>query len=135
MGPGQGMPPAQGGYTFMVQSMGTEAGPYAAQDLAMQARSGSLKANTMVRRADGTGGWFAAGEIPGIFSQKEWLTALLLSLFVGSLGIDRFYLGYTGLGVLKLITFGGCGIWALIDLIRIATGSLGDANGMPLKRS
>jgi TM2 domain-containing membrane protein YozV len=51
------------------------------------------------------------------------------------LGIDRFYLGYTGLGVLKLITFGGCGIWALIDLIRIATGDLKDANGLPLKRN
>ncbi len=129
------MPQAPLMQTFMVQSMGTEAGPYGVQDLQMQARSGMLKANTMVRRADGTGGWFNAGEIPGVFSEKEWLPALLISIFLGGLGIDRFYLGYTGLGILKLITLGGCGIWALIDLVRIATGSLKDANGLPLKRT
>ena len=63
---------------------------------------------------------------------KDWLTALLLSLFAGFLGIDRFYLGYTGLGILKLVTFGGCGIWALIDLILIAMNKVKDANGNAL---
>ena len=52
---------------------------------------------------------------------KKWLTALLLSILIGSLGVDRFYLGHGGLGILKLITFGGLGIWWLIDLILIAT--------------
>jgi len=64
--------------------------------------------------------------------QKEWLVALLLSIFFGGLGIDRFYLGYIGLGILKLLTLGGCGIWALIDLILIATNKMKDANGNPL---
>ncbi len=122
-------------YTFIVQRMGSEEGPFAVADLQMQARAGTLKATTMVRRADGTGGWFVAGDVPGVFSEKEWMTALLISFFLGGLGIDRFYLGYTGLGILKLVTLGGCGIWAIIDLIRIAMGTLNDANGLPLKRS
>jgi hypothetical protein len=64
--------------------------------------------------------------------QKEWIVALLLSVFLGHLGIDRFYLGYIGLGILKLVTFGGCGIWWLIDLILIAADQLNDASGKPL---
>jgi hypothetical protein len=63
---------------------------------------------------------------------KDWLVALLLSIFLGSLGIDRFYLGYTGLGILKLITCGGLGVWWLIDLILIAAGKMTDKNGQPL---
>jgi TM2 domain-containing membrane protein YozV len=65
--------------------------------------------------------------------QREFLVALLLSIFLGQLGIDRFYMGYVGLGILKLITLGGCGVWWLIDVILIATKSLKDANGQPLK--
>jgi TM2 domain-containing membrane protein YozV len=65
--------------------------------------------------------------------QKEWIVALLLSIFVGTLGIDRFYLGYIGLGILKLITAGGCGIWWLVDLILIVMDKLPDVQGRPLK--
>ena len=63
---------------------------------------------------------------------KSWLVALLLSIFLGKLGIDRFYLGRIGTGILKLITLGGIGIWWLIDLILIATNSLKDSKGRPL---
>lgn len=52
------------------------------------------------------------------------LVALLLVIFVGALGIHRFYLGYIGIGIIQLLTLGGFGIWALIDLIRIAIGDL-----------
>jgi hypothetical protein len=121
--------------SYMVQRMGTEEGPYSVPDLQAQARAGYIRAQTMVRRADGVGTWFVAGEIPGVFSDKDWLIAVLLSFFVGVLGIDRFYLGYTGLGILKLITLGGCGIWALVDLILIAMGSVRDSNGLPLRRN
>lgn len=60
---------------------------------------------------------------------KSQTVALILVILVGLLGIHRFYLGYTGVGVIQLLTAGGCGIWALIDLIRIATGDLKPADG------
>ena len=66
---------------------------------------------------------------PAAYSGKSQVTAVILSALVGGLGIDRFYLGYTLLGILKLITFGGFGIWYIIDLILIATGELGPKNG------
>jgi TM2 domain-containing membrane protein YozV len=65
-------------------------------------------------------------------ANKSFSTALILSIFLGYFGIDRFYLGYVGLGILKLITGGGFGIWWLIDVIMIATKSLKDSNGLPL---
>jgi len=64
--------------------------------------------------------------------QRDWLTTVLLSFFLGALGVDRFYLGQTGLGVAKLLTFGGCGIWALIDFIMILMNNVTDAQGRPL---
>ncbi len=51
----------------------------------------------------------------------NWVLALLLSIFLGNLGIDRFIMGHVGLGILKLITVGGFGIWWLVDIILIAT--------------
>jgi hypothetical protein len=121
--------------SFIVQRMGAEEGPFAVAQLREQAKGGVLRSNTLVKRADGTGTWFHAVEIPYVFSDKDWLTAVLLSLFVGWLGIDRFYLGYTGLGIVKLITLGFFGIWAVIDLVLIIIGRLPDANGLPLRRT
>ena len=121
--------------TFMIQRMGVEEGPFTAADLRAQAKAGNLRSTTQVKRADGTGTWFPAAEIPFVFSSKDWLTAVLLSLFVGWLGIDRFYLGYTGLGIVKLLTLGFLGIWAVIDLVLIIMDRLPDADGLPLRRS
>ncbi len=55
---------------------------------------------------------------------KSYVLALALSYFLGSIGVDRFYLGKIGTGIAKLLTFGGFGIWALIDLLLIAFGKL-----------
>jgi TM2 domain-containing membrane protein YozV len=66
--------------------------------------------------------------------QRDFVTAVLLSFFLGGLGVDRFYLGYTGLGIAKLLTLGGCGVWALIDFILIVMGKLKDVDGQDLKR-
>lgn len=60
---------------------------------------------------------------------KSQLIALLLCVFVGVIGIHRFYLGYTKEGVLQLLTAGGCGVWALIDLYRIIIGDLKPKDG------
>ena len=62
---------------------------------------------------------------------KSKTTALLLSILTGGLGVDRFYLGYTGMGVLKLLTAGCFGVLYIIDIINIATGQLLPADGSP----
>jgi TM2 domain-containing membrane protein YozV len=60
---------------------------------------------------------------------KSQIIAAVLCFFVGALGIHRFYLGYTGIGVLMLLTGGVCGILLLIDFIRILTGDLQPMSG------
>ena len=51
----------------------------------------------------------------------NWTATLIISIFLGGLGIDRFMMGKVGTGLLKLFTFGGLGIWWLIDVILIVT--------------
>ena len=53
--------------------------------------------------------------------QVNWTVALVLSILLGGFGVDRFYMGKIGTGILKLITLGGFGLWTLIDIIMIAT--------------
>lgn len=65
---------------------------------------------------------------------KRWKIALPLSIFLGWLGIDRFYLGYYKLGFIKLITIGGFYIWWIVDILRILGNTLRDSNGLKLQK-
>lgn len=67
--------------------------------------------------------------------EKEWLPALLLCLFLGVVGGHRFYTGHILIGVIQLLTLGGCGIWGLVDLILIITGKFKDADGNVLVKA
>ena len=51
----------------------------------------------------------------------NWVLTLIMSVLFGQLGVDRFIMGHVGLGILKLLTMGGCGIWWIIDIVLIAT--------------
>ena len=65
-------------------------------------------------------------------SDKDWIITLVLAIVVGTVGIDRFYTGSILLGILKLFTFGGLGIWWVIDLILLVTGNYKDGDGLPI---
>ncbi|BFZ02293.1 hypothetical protein BsWGS_05332 [Bradybaena similaris] len=69
-------------------------------------------------------------QIPCNWSQGyKWSTALLLSIFLGGFGVDRFYLGLWREGIGKLLSFGGLGVWTLVDVILIAVGYVGPWDG------
>jgi hypothetical protein len=121
--------------SFYISVMGEEQGPYTLMQLKQMLESGQIRqGDTTARWAKEGSQWFPIAQIPGLVSDKQWVIALILSVFVGTLGIDRFYVGHIGLGVLKLITCGGIGIWWVIDIILVAVDRMRDSNGLPLRR-
>lgn len=66
--------------------------------------------------------------------RRNYFIALALSIIVGMIAVDRFYMGKIGTGILKLITFGGFGIWYIVDIVLIATGAMRDVHGRPMVR-
>ncbi len=120
------------GHRYYLDRSGQRFGPFTLQDLRTMTAAGQLKPTTLLNGTDG-GAPLAAKDIPWLFSDKRWVTAVIVSFFFGALGIDRFYLGYTAIGLAKLFTIGGLGIWALIDLVLIALRRVPDADGLPLR--
>lgn len=137
--------PAPGGYgfgpppsgPFFINVLGHEQGPIELGQLGQMALANQIKPDTPVRPADSQQ-YFAAKDVPGLFSDKEWLTAVLLAWFLGLFAVDRFYLGYTNLAIAKLCVsiftcFIGGLIWQVIDLIMILMRNVPDAQGRPLR--
>jgi hypothetical protein len=117
---------------WLVQVPGQPDSPVDTFTLSAWAKTKVIQPNTQVTDTE-TNRTFAASQIPGVFSDKEYIIALLFSIFLGYFGIDRFYMGQVGMGIGKLLTGGGCGVWWLIDVILIATRSSNDSAGRPLK--
>lgn len=74
-------------------------------------------------------------DVNGAAAGKSKLATMLLCTVpaaFGFCGVHRFYTGHIMIGVAQLLTFGGCGIWQLIDLVSILTGKFKDGSGQPL---
>lgn len=78
---------------------------------------------------DGGPGVMGERDAPG---PKSFIVTWILSLFLGTFGIDRFYLGKVGTGLLKLFTLGGLGVWTLVDLFVTLIGRTRDSRGRRL---
>jgi TM2 domain-containing membrane protein YozV len=123
-------------FLFTVAIVSTsERNAYAAHPIETKMASGATNNSTTIQNSNDVQQSENATETknnvskPLAGSGKSQVIALILCVLLGGLGIHRFYLGYTWQGVVQLLTGGGCGVWALIDLIRIIMGDLKPKGG------
>lgn len=121
---------------FYLVDFAGEHGPFDYVQLGQMALSRQIKPDTVVRAAE-SDVRIPARQVPGLYSDKEWLVAVLLAAFLGLFGVDRFYLGQTGLGIAKLVVslatcFLAGMIWQYVDLVLILLRKVTDAEGRPL---
>jgi len=135
-GPGMGQPPQDfggqmnQGFAQAGQAFGQAADQFGnALNQGMQPYAGGAPMMQQPGMGGPGMGALAAGGPP-----KQFMITLLLALFAGSFGAHRFYTGHILFGVIQLCTLGGCGVWALIDIIMIITGKYTDAQGRPLQK-
>jgi hypothetical protein len=117
---------------FRLSGPGESLGTLTLAQLRAMAAARQITPTARVRNT-GSDQWYYAKDVPWLYSDRNWIVAVVLSFFLGVLGIDRFYLGYTGMGLAKLVTIGGLGIWALIDCVLIAVRVVPDSEGLPLR--
>jgi TM2 domain-containing membrane protein YozV len=139
----------------IVGSDGLQYGPVSEEQLREWIAQGRVTLSTLVQ-ADGSAEWMPAGQLPQFAAliqvpapappvaqsgeQKSKIAAGLFGIFLGGLGVHRFYLGYTLFGVLQIVaTVATCGVvgplWGLVEGIMILAGAgiTKDASGQPLK--
>jgi hypothetical protein len=109
---------------------GVVKGPYGLIDLRGLAHSRAVSARTQVYVGEG---WKSLGDVHEVYSTRSWAVAIALSILLGWLGIDRFYLGKIGSGIVKLLTLGGLGVWWLLDFLLTMGHAVNDASGKPLR--
>ena len=120
------------GQRFVVSGAGESLGPITLEQLRAMAAARQLTPTTRVRNAVGDQ-WFEAKEVPWLYSDRHWAVAVVLAFFLGALGIDRFYLGYTATRTRQARDDRWARIWALIDCVLIAVRVVPDSDGLPLR--
>lgn len=100
--------------------------------LVLLAKCRDIKKETLVEDVK-TNKIYSAENIPGIYSNRSNVKALCLSVLCGFLGADRFYLNQYKIGLGKLISLGGLGAWWFIDVILLASRTVEDSKGLPLR--